>query len=300
MPGSLQNRFQRHEEKPPPAVWDKISRHLDEEFNASDSQLSMKLENAEATPPPGILNGILSALHDKTNVAALTGKATPVLIRRIAAAAAVIVVIALAALYFIPSQTPQPALSNVVPATTDENPPQKADSPATTYTPSASTPAARQTLKTRSPLPVRRSLSYAAAGRHAGVVQHEQISSTSLLETSPYTLETVIEEEYIAVSAPPIRDADGNIIMDMRLISDPGDPYITITSPNGNPTRISSKFLKCLSYINNLSAADGDRQAMECKERFDQWRSKLLTEAAFVPAANNFFDIFELKELLED
>jgi hypothetical protein len=89
--------------------------------------------------------------------------------------------------------------------------------------------------------------------------------------------------------------------MDLSVISKPNDPYITVTSPSGLQTRISNKFLHCLSYLNGNSSSSGiSYEGQEWKTRFEEWRNKLLSEGAFVPAANNFFDIFELKALIEE
>lgn len=105
----------------------------------------------------------------------------------------------------------------------------------------------------------------------------------------------------VTVSAPPIRDEEGNLIMDIQVISDPGQPYIVVTSPNGDQTRISRKFLHYLSYLNgDYSYADMNSEGQQWKTRFEEWRNELLKEASFIPTANNFFDIFQLKELIED
>jgi hypothetical protein len=87
--------------------------------------------------------------------------------------------------------------------------------------------------------------------------------------------------------------------MDLSVITRPGNPYITVTGPNGSQTRISNKFLPCLSYLNNDHGIYNP-EGMQWKERFQEWRNKLLSEGSFVPSASNFFDIFELKEMIQD
>jgi hypothetical protein len=72
-----------------------------------------------------------------------------------------------------------------------------------------------------------------------------------------------------------------------------------VTGPNGKQTRISSKFLSCLGYINSRSS-ENDARGSRCISKFDEWRERLIAEPGFIPTANNFFDIFELKDLVQD
>ena len=89
--------------------------------------------------------------------------------------------------------------------------------------------------------------------------------------------------------------------MDESLVTAPDENYIIVTSPNGEQTKISRKFLKMLSVMNtgpynNLMNAEN----FQWKLRFEEWRSKLLQQATYIPTANNFLDIMDLKELLEE
>ncbi|HTE09012.1 MAG TPA: hypothetical protein VK628_09595, partial [Flavitalea sp.] len=102
------------------------------------------------------------------------------------------------------------------------------------------------------------------------------------------------------IQAPPIRDGSGRIILDLSVVADPLLAYIPITAPNGSLTKISTKFIDCITYLNNHPAPDDSEQARGCVDRFRKWRATLLTEAAFVPAASNFFDIFELQQLIQE
>jgi hypothetical protein len=105
------------------------------------------------------------------------------------------------------------------------------------------------------------------------------------------------------VEAPLIRDANGQVILDKNLITSPDDCYITITSPNGEQTRISSKFLHIISTLNDdVEPQDYFDFMMQenslWKIRFSEWKEKFMTQASLIPTATSFTDILELKDLL--
>jgi hypothetical protein len=289
MPGSFHKRLQAHEEIPPPLVWNNIAKRLDEEFTASDNILSTRLENLTAPAPPTAWNNIAAALDEKQ-----PAKVIP-LMRRVAVAVIVAGIVAIGALYFLNGNNSR-ALPQRQFATREI--------PSDTAAAIATAPDVQH--ETRS-----RKIAIASAPR----VKHTSYSPTRIAHATPVadqfvpeftdeghapTVETEPTVSDITVSAPPIKDKSGNIIMDLKLISEPNQPYITVTSPSGNQTRLSNKFLNCLSYINDNSDGYHDPQAAQCQSKFDTWRRKLLTEAAFIPTATNFLDIFELKDILQD
>ncbi|WP_205513137.1 hypothetical protein [Longitalea arenae] len=105
------------------------------------------------------------------------------------------------------------------------------------------------------------------------------------------------------VEAPLIRDANGQVILDKKLITSPDNCYITVTSPNGEQTRISSKFLHIINTINqDVEQQDYFDFMMQenslWKIRFNEWKEKFLNQTSFVPTPTSFTDILELKDLL--
>lgn len=107
------------------------------------------------------------------------------------------------------------------------------------------------------------------------------------------------------VEAPAIRDANGNIILDKELILASDNNYITVTGPNGEQTRMSSKFLPLLGSMNsNLESLDyfqfwlNDNNIW--KLRFNEWRDRMMKQPNFIPTATNLLDILELKEFLQE
>ena len=291
---SFQQKLQRHEETPPPTVWNKIAKQLDEEFLPADSRLSLTLEHASIDPPEAAWLNIAPALHPEK-----TGKLVAFPFKRIAVAAIVTGILVTGALYFFNNASsdgaPRQTQLAVVPA---QPAPDSADL-ATTPLPDVQ----GNTRSSKIPVASSRVVHHAAYRPHAAV--REPVTKQTFVsfagQASLPTMQPQPTLPSITVSAPPIKDESGNIIMDLKLITEPDEQYITVTSPSGDQTRISNKFINCLSYINgNSSAADIDARGAACQAQFDRWRKKLLSEAAFIPTASNFLDIFEFRDLIQD
>ena len=298
MPVSLQNKLQQFEVAPPPEVWDKISRRLDEEFVTSDNQLAEKLENASIAAPAEAWEKISAELAGGANIEEQPAKVV-FIYKRIAVAAIVIGLLLLGSLYFLTSNKPENNLVNTVPQKTTPpstgvkpEQPKLPDTGNNALTANKEEPAQKVRKDVSRPIPRPRILA-------ENIPANEYPANP---EQAPlYDLHTVSALQPVSVSAPPLRDKKGNIILDASLISNPDDKYITVTGPNGKQTKISSKFLSCLGYINATPTSnDMDTRAIQCKTQFEEWRRKILAQPAFIPTANNFFDIFELKDLIQE
>ena len=298
MSALLQNKLQQFEVAPPPAVWDKISSQLDNEFVPGDISVSSKLSNASLAAPADMWDKINAELNSFSEQAISTHESnsaernkTIPLYRRIAIAAIMIGLLFTAGIYFLNSNEAGKEMVNTVPkrkaptVVIDNTPPSLA-----TITP---------------PAFVARRIEYKAPKKrnnNAAVIPAQSEEYTSVPEEAPlYDLQTVSALQPVSVSGPPLRDNKGNIILDASLISNPEDEYIVITGPNGKQTKISSKFLSCLGYMNaSPSSIDTDPRVLRCKTQFEEWRKKILAQPGFIPTANNFFDIFELKDMLQE
>ena len=75
----------------------------------------------------------------------------------------------------------------------------------------------------------------------------------------------------------------------------PPPNYYVVSAPNGERVRISSKFSGAVT-----SLFPGDNSDIHWKMRFDSWKSKLMSNPSFIPAAGNFLDIAEFKDLLKE
>lgn len=112
-------------------------------------------------------------------------------------------------------------------------------------------------------------------------------------------------ELQIIIAAKPIRNANGIIIQNSEIVNNPGSKYISITGPNGQQTKISSKFLHMLLFINDdsdIDEVDGyfDKNFLESliwKSRFQDWRNEIIN-TSFVPSSTNFMDILDFKDLI--
>jgi hypothetical protein len=302
MPGSLQNKLQHFEISPPPGVWDKIASQLDAEYNGSDADVAVKLENASVTPPAEVWNKINASLQNEALPIdeERTSRTIPLVFRRIAAAAVIIGVLIIGGLYLLRDKNNVPE-KRIVQTVPEANTPTAPVDETTKVKDTESTRIIAQNNKR--PFPAKKVAPVAAKNVTSGFeVSQQNDDLTSAPEEAPlYELHTVSALQPVSISAPPLRDKKGNIILDASLISKPDDEYIIVTGPNGKQTRISSKFLSCLGYINaGITANDNDWRAIRCKTQFEEWRKRLLSEPAFIPTANNFFDIFELKDLLQE
>lgn len=312
MPGSLRNRLVQHQEQPPSNTWENISRRLDEEFSNADIRLSQRLDAYTAAPPAAAWPAIAAALDspatdDFETPAPARAKVIPILFKRIAAAVILAAVLSAAAMYlFTGRQSSSQEAGSTAPQDLSQNdehagPAESPDEPAArNMNPGTPlTPATDDTPLLAAVTPAPRSRSQASPPAEPFTDFEAEASIPD--QARPNALQTVAAVQPVEVQAPPIRDERGKLIMDMDLIHKPNDPYIIVTGPNGDQTKISTKFAHCLSYLNgNFAGSEINYEGREWKNRFQQWRDKLLSDASFIPSATNFFDIFELQDMVED
>lgn len=317
---SLQHKLFHFEVPPPASVWPEIASRLDEEFVAPDIALATRLNDVEMPPPPSAWTAISASLD---------AGATPVvdinsrprvsrLFKKIAVAALLAGTVAVAALYFNSGEnlnTPAPQAAIPSPAQPGNTGPADNQSADSNASPENVSPEREETqndppvLAARSQRNITRATSPNNAGRQARRLPRPERESSDIAYYASGNIEqagidavqTVMAIEPVTVSAPPIRDSRGNIIMDLNVIHVPGQQYIVVTGPNGNQTKISSKFLHCLSYLNSdFPNAEANADEQQCRSMFRLWRDKFLSDASFIPAASNFFDIFEMKEMIQE
>ena len=256
MPSRFPYKLSQYEVQPPAASWEKLSHWLRTEHRESDAVVQEKLAGSEIIPPPRSWEKISAALSDKVPVARekpRSGIAIPGY-KRLVAAAAITAIVSIAAFYFFnPAQRKEPAPLAVI-----DRPLAPLHPAPTPQAPSAPAPYAAASGPGKNGLRAPQ-----AAKTATGSIASNHVSS----ESYPDTDDRLIAENFIAsadipeiravdalqpvaVKAPPIRDESGQIIMDLNLVRSPNSPHIVVTSPNGSQTRISNKFLHCLSYLN--------------------------------------------------
>ncbi|MBO9631648.1 MAG: hypothetical protein J7578_00925 [Chitinophagaceae bacterium] len=310
---TIQHTLTSLEIAPPQGAWESLSARLDAEYDQPEIQLAQRMNEAVLTPPTGAWAAIAASLpvgmepevRDFLPVmpaAKEPAKLFSIPVRKIAVAAAVLIVVSFATWLLYPpsAKDPQGLQSSGPQASTQSEPPQVPAS-----SPNALPPApviAQQTPPAVArPLPVN-------PGKPASDVDNEEEATTDntnpdlgqpdLPSADPRLVraQDVMPEANIPNRA--YRDANGKVVMDMNLLTTPGNQYVTVTAPNGEQTRISRKFLPVLTFVN--TGADNGQFNSTLKQKIQDLRKQLLHQASFVPSATNFLDIMELKELLQD
>lgn len=96
----------------------------------------------------------------------------------------------------------------------------------------------------------------------------------------------------------------GEIPEDISLISTPNS-YISITGPDGQSVRVSSKFSTLISYLTEKNPEVQEnldiiiKESAQWRATFAKWRDKM-TNNAIAPSLSNFMDIIELSNVLEE
>lgn len=306
MPSNLHDKLINFEVSPPAVCWEKISKQLDEEFDIAEIRLSQKLFDATATPPSHIWDDIAAAIparQEKKRLAPVISMKW----RRIAVAAILLGFIATAVIYFVNSGDETPNVGVAI------NPPRKDSSKQPIEKNNQPTP-----VKVPLPAPtIAVIVPQINTGQNNSIVPVQTIKRVpqnriSAGEEDPMNLnyshtgyiQSIKNNSPISINGPSIRDNNGRIILDPDLVTAPGDKnYIIVTAPNGEQTRISSKFLYLLSSMNEPDRTDHKDLPSWIragwKKRFNEWKEKI-QQSSFVPSAGNFLDVFELNELIKD
>jgi hypothetical protein len=297
MSEQLKEKLHNFEVTPPPGTWQEIARKIRE---SNDSfLLAEKMYNYEVPPPAGIMAEVLKAFtsHQQQN-GRLHTSAIPKRIPHLIAAASIFGIVLMSSLYLFYNNSPKKLVADSQKNTEKKNNKEK-ELPDTAKESLAelTTPGSEQST---------------SVGAIASVYSNQREKKNYNRGTSRDLYRTIVKiannlsaAEPISISAKPIRNKFGDIIQDPRLITSPGQKYISITGPNGQQTRISSKFMNLLLYMNDQSDIedfDGyfDKTFLESliwKSRFKDWREKIM-QTSFIPTSTNFMDILEFKDLI--
>ncbi len=280
MADNLQNRLSKLEVEPPQNLWSAIAKELNDE--AVGNRLSSRLQSFEVNPPSNNFLSILAALNEEEEIKpapVVAGKLIDFNWRKVAVAASVIALAGTLVffLFFNNSTTgkQQRVVTSVVKPTTPENEPNVIPEPVIVT----------QAEPVKSPAE--------SVSRDNYIRTASNINNRSPRRMFASSLLTHDHEDKIEVTAPPILDQWGNPILDRSLLVGNNGSYITVTSPNGEQTRISVKFLDYVSKFYDMT-----NQNDEWKQRFENWKTIMLQEGSFTPAPGNFMDLLELKDIL--
>ncbi|OQP51746.1 hypothetical protein A4H97_26405 [Niastella yeongjuensis] len=329
------------EVQPPPGVWPGIAARLNAEFDAEDTPVAQKMFDLAVTPPVGLWSTIAAELGsdretDEVRVASKLNDlsvAPPASVwkkiaaylsaeqtaakkegrvidlhssRRAIVAAAAMVLLTVGAWYFLDkanNTADTPGVASKAAAT----PANSNHSTAPGRTRAADTEIGERLAQ--------KPIAALSASTEAGLINNRftrrGARRTAFYDYQPIATSYADDVQAVDfnnanspdVEAPLIRDAKGQVILDKKLVTSPDNCYINVTSPNGEQTRISSKFLHIISTLNQEAEPQDyfDFMMQEnslWKVRFSEWKEKFMNQASFVPTATSFTDILELKDLL--
>jgi hypothetical protein len=303
MSGELKHKMHDYEVNPPQGVWNSIAEELQEHeqlVHASDQHsplalvsdpgpsttLATKMHAYKVTPPASVWRNIIAALKAGAPSKVIASQK----IYRWSAAAAVILLAG--GYYFLNySDTARNIVHTKAAANTaNENGQTNPDSYSSANNGKAALSAVRLTSSTR-------------YNREKIYDDEEDIKILPLSyveDTDPLTG----DDQTISVTPRPILTSSGELIQDKSVINPHNDEYISITAPNGQQTKISSRLINAMHYFassNNTEKkeAEGDNKKDAWQQRINQWRKKVL-QSAFIPSSSNFLDILEMTELVEE
>lgn len=260
-----------HFEVPPPTnLWGEISKELD------NQKYSQKLSQAEVMPPANIWSKIEKALYPNKTIS----------IFRYAAVAASILGLAFVGNYlynsYLTQQKQNDALHLAQTANTN-------NAPVLIY----ANPQKNEFVKVEQPAPTIEITAQKA--KFKARPERVYVAATTLPEKIALTKENAL------VDVHSFTDAQGNIVFNPNLILDPNSNYLTITGPNGQQTRISSKFLPMITEINASKNQRGFYrnypipEAESWRQRFSEWRKKLIQEDSTKIPATNLIELLNTK-----
>ncbi len=292
MSSELANRLQRYEVTPPESAWSNISRALHDE--KGQSQLAERLQNYEAAPPADAWANIVARMQGAIEPSQPQTSQKRLFWFKLSAAAIVAGVIAVAGLRFFFDQSSQPEFASPLAAKGGLSSHKQ---PIITFKGmiEATVPAKSLAILTKA-----KSVFSPKKKKYEADEEHLYLRNAVVNNTPfPDTAATVMVDTRL------IRNESGDIIQNLSLLNAGDNRYISVTSPNGQQTRISSKFIHALVYLkdnNYLENFQGyiDQSFLESlawKIKFESWRKKLI-ETPFIPSNLNYLDIFQLKELI--
>lgn len=261
---------------PPANLWNNISSELDHHH------IAQKVLQAEVVPPSNIWKKIERSLYPQK---------TSVSIFKYVAAAAVITGLAFVGNYLFQNYIQQQQVNdaNYLAATANSD-----QSPVTLFVNEA------ENSFTRKKQPVVVAEEKKPVKKIIVPIDKVYYASNILPEKAQHS------KDNIHVELRSFTDPEGNIVFNPSLVVDPNSNYLTITGPNGQQTRISSKFLPMITEINATKNQRGFYknypipESENWRERFSDWRKKLIQQDSSKIPATNLIEIINKNTNGED
>lgn len=291
MTENWQHRIKNFEQTPPQGVWESIAGKLDAENN-----LQSRLLDYEEAPPAFVWENINSQLSDEKQEAKIIpmhSNKNRKAVWGIAAAASVTAVVLLSVFYFNNKKT----VANTSIAANTEVKKDAGNN--------ANLQNAPETTSKQEPVLI------------AETKQTKTQRSATKRITKAETPEQEINVDYVKadeatpLAGPPeldqnkkLQNEQGEETNDIAMLNSPNS-YITITGPNGDQVKVSSKFANAINYINDKMPSSEEYIDKVIKEgkywrgKFKAWRDKMIN-TTLTPNPTNFMDIIELSKLVKE
>jgi hypothetical protein len=328
MPTNWLNKILTHQVAPPEGVWVNITNELDKENESATTDFKTKMLAFETTAPDKVLVNIFNTLDkedeepatsfterlynynaeaptdawknivteldkSETKIVPLQNnkKNQKVIYFRMAAAASVIAIIATT--IWLSSNKKDDAINSTASSVTPQN--QQPVIPVA------------GTEKTTLP----------ASDTQEKKLAKEQTAYNPAKKTTPQKAEEVFVADYVkgnkaedlaqdpaTASKEKLQTANGETPMDIALMNTP-NTYISITGPDGQTIKVSSKFSNLIGYLTDKNPELQEnldviiKESAKWKNTFAKWRDKM-TNNVVAPSLSNFMDIIELSNVLEE
>ncbi|WP_462254426.1 hypothetical protein [Ferruginibacter sp.] len=322
------NKILSHQVTPPEGVWVNITNELDKENETAATDFKTKMLAFETTAPDKVLVNIFNTLDEEEkqsstsfaerlynynaeapadawkNIASELDKSETkivplqnnkknqkVIYFRMAAAASVIAIIATT--IWLSSNTKDDAINSTASSVTPQS--QQPNTPVA------------GTEKTTLP----------ASDTQEKKLAKEQTAYNPAKKTTPAQTQEAFVADYVKgnkgedLAQDPaignkekLQTANGETPMDIALMNTP-NTYISITGPDGQTIKVSSKFSNLIGYLTDKNPELQEnldviiKESAKWKNTFAIWRDKM-TNNVVAPSLSNFMDIMELSNVLEE
>jgi hypothetical protein len=294
MPQQLKHKMYEFEVTPPLAAWEAIATRLDDD--SQYSLISSTMSAYEVAPPAGSWKNIAASLND-----AKASDAKPPVIKisrkfyRYAAAAVITGLVVGAGWLFVN----RPDV-NINVAGNAGKQPFETTKPAQNKSAIESSQGQNNDVTGK----IKEEPVYIANKSNPPFADQTNDNIQShILKYAIISTPSLHYEGSIVISSPPILDEKGAVVRDMDVLTT-NNNYLVVAGPDGQLTRISSKFVNIIRYLNSGEDVEEYldkviRESGAWKKRFQEWRNKI-SQSTFIPSSANFLDIMEFKELIDE
>lgn len=325
MNSNWQYKIQQHEATPPQGAWKNIAIMLDEEENktagfanriiafetappaitqknifalldaAEHQQFENRLYNYETAAPETVWPQIAAELNkDEAKIIPLEPRTRNIRRNFLKVAAAVIVVALLSITAWVLNNKPATEGSELVVNTKQ---------PAITAgTPKVNTPI------NNNPSTITQQTQNANAVTTTAVSKANSESAVNNLPGPAYIGNTdviTLAQNPATARAEKLQNSNGETPQDIALLNNStANTYITITGPDGQAVKVSSKLAALVSYLTDNPDTQENieiiiKESAKWRATFATWREKM-TNNSIAPSLTNFMDIIELSNVLEE